>query len=181
MITLRLLLLLIPPLLAAVETGPLPVHRVVDGDTIEVVADLGGVPMVVPVRILWIDAPESRGSRAMPEGQLATEALTALIGEQPVALYVEGDAFERDRYGRLLASVSVVNAAGGPNKSRTDVAGSLILLGAVVYWQRYGAPSREGDAEQLSRLQDYARQQRAGIWGTAAEWAEARAAERPDD
>ncbi|TQE95333.1 MAG: hypothetical protein FKY71_17175 [Spiribacter salinus] len=57
-------------LLPAVEAGPLQVHRVIDGDTIEVLGDLGGEPLPVAVRLLWVDTPEIRGGRAMPEGLL---------------------------------------------------------------------------------------------------------------
>lgn len=142
--------------------------------------DLGGVPMVVAVRILWIDAPETRGERAMPEGDTATETTRRFIDGRQVVLRDErGDEFQRDRYGRILARVLVVPEPGTEGY-RSDLGTRLVRVGAAVYWQRYGsAPYRA--SWHYENAHNYAQEAGAGVWGTAREWAEARAAERPDE
>src|SRR4051812_27866009 len=74
-------LLCLSALIAAacsVETKPIAVLRVIDGNTIEVGADLGGVQVPVRVRLLYVEAPElhdkARGP-AMPEAEKARKAL----------------------------------------------------------------------------------------------------------
>jgi micrococcal nuclease len=79
------------------------VTRVYDGDTIEV--EFGGSRE--RVRYIGIDTPERDDDRpAIRElAQSATEANRALIAGRTVRL--EFDLDRRDRYGRLLAYVSV--------------------------------------------------------------------------
>jgi len=73
----RLLLLLVATL-SAVEVGPVPVLKVIDGDTIEV--QLDGKPE--RVRLLYVDTPEASDNdhgKAMPEGAKAAAFLANLL------------------------------------------------------------------------------------------------------
>jgi micrococcal nuclease len=101
---------------------PRPVIRgtvvhVVDGDTIDVRPDTGGLR--VRVRVLGIDCPESHrnekcireGARGgmtraaqIPNGLAAARRTSRLVFRRPVTLEPEG-ADLHDRYGRLLAYV----------------------------------------------------------------------------
>jgi micrococcal nuclease len=87
-----------------VPSGSQPVSlvEVTDGDTIRV--DVEG--WEEPVRLILIDAPETRDPNNPPEcfGQEATTYLSWLLslgGE----LYLETDVSDRDRFGRLLRYV----------------------------------------------------------------------------
>ena len=65
-----------------VETQPLAVISATDGDTITVQGDLGGQPLPMRVRLLYLDTPEKRANShgdAMPEGKDATEAMKAML------------------------------------------------------------------------------------------------------
>jgi endonuclease YncB( thermonuclease family) len=61
-----LLLVLTACCMQAVESQPVPILKVIDGDTIEVAADLGGVPHPVRVRLLYVDTPEVHGPAFIP-------------------------------------------------------------------------------------------------------------------
>jgi micrococcal nuclease len=81
---------------------PVTLIEVTDGDTIRV--DIDG--REEPVRLILIDAPETRDPNNPPEcfGQEATTYLTWLLslgGD----LYLETDVSDRDRFGRLLRYV----------------------------------------------------------------------------
>jgi micrococcal nuclease len=89
---------------AQIPSGSQPVAlvEVTDGDTIRVVVD----GWEEPVRLILIDAPETRDPNNPPEcfGQEATSYLSWLLslgGD----LYLETDVSDRDRFGRLLRYV----------------------------------------------------------------------------
>lgn len=89
--------------------GPVPLLRVLDGDTIEVVSNIGPRK----VRLIGIDAPETSGVGAEggEEGRAAAAHLATLLGSG-MLLWIELDLETEDRYGRLLAYVYVPDAAG---------------------------------------------------------------------
>jgi micrococcal nuclease len=81
---------------------PVALIEVTDGDTIRVAVD----GREEPVRLILIDAPETRDPNNPPEcfGQEATTYLSWLLslgGD----LYLETDVSDRDRFGRLLRYV----------------------------------------------------------------------------
>jgi len=78
--------------------------RVVDGDTIDVLVDLGfDVQTSQRLRLLGIDAPETRG-KSKVEGKASTRALKALLEEQP---YLIIKSRKRGKYGRYLADIYI--------------------------------------------------------------------------
>lgn len=85
----------VPTLPAGTESAH--VTRVIDGDTIEV--SIGSTSY--RVRYIGINTPET----SQPCGDTATDANTALVGDQDVTLVK--DISETDRYGRLLRYVYV--------------------------------------------------------------------------
>lgn len=99
-----------PPALERVEPiarlhGPVPLMRVVDGDTIVVESNIG--PRTV--RLIGIDAPElESGERSGREAQ----AHLARLLEPGELLWLEFDLGLEDIYGRLLAYVYVPDADG---------------------------------------------------------------------
>ncbi len=98
-------LLLTSALAQAVETGPVQVLSVSDGDTITVAGSVGGITVAQPVRLLWIDTPEtsdnSHGGK-MPEGFDASAAMREWIPDgSAVRLW-------------LVAALGEVRTATGP-------------------------------------------------------------------
>lgn len=94
-----------PPATVAPATGNLPsgidvvVHKVIDGDTIE-------VSRGERVRLIGIDTPETHDPNR-PAGCFGIEAsrFTASVLAPGTPVRLVGDAEQRDRYGRLLAYV----------------------------------------------------------------------------
>ena len=116
---------------------PAMVERVVDGDTLRV-----RVPgREVVVRIAGIDAPE----HDQPGGMAAKAALAGLVAGRQVDVAPTG----RDRYGRVVAAVSV---------AERDVGLAMVAQGFAWQFLRYdhGQPLRDAEAE--------ARDARRGLW-----------------
>jgi len=131
------LLILLAARLDRVETHTLTGRPMVnDGDTITLGTER--------IRLRGLDAPElgqicRRNDADYACGRRAREALAILIGEHPVAC----SGWERDRYGRLLATCSVVGR---------DINSNLVERGwAVAY----------GDFEIEEQR---ARASRSGLW-----------------
>ena len=83
--------------------------RVVDGDTIDVILDLGfSVFIKARIRLSGIDAPETR-TRNIHEkirGQAATARLIELLGDGS-NLIIVSKFYARGKYGRIIGSVFV--------------------------------------------------------------------------
>lgn len=86
--------------------GPVPLIRVVDGDTIVVESNIG--PRTV--RLIGIDAPEVSGAE---RGSREAAAFLAELLGPGMLLWLELDLGREDIYGRLLAYVYVPDARGG--------------------------------------------------------------------
>lgn len=135
--------------------------RVIDGDTI-VVEWMGNEERV---RILGIDAPETRRTRSLraqaemlemdPElllryGDIATKTVENWLLNRSVRLIFPEDQVLRDNFGRLLCYVELQG---------TDIGERLLLGGNAVV---YDAPHPR--AEAYSLFQKEAQQQQRGIW-----------------
>lgn len=174
-----LLPLLAAACLGAVESDPLELIRVIDGDTIHVRGQVPpGHPVALPLRLKWIEAPEARDNphgKARPSGRAATAALQALLpaGSEVVLWYPE-DEFYADRGARTLC---VVHPVADGAKVEPSLQETLVAAGHAVYWRRYGeapAPLHE----KLVAAMAAAREAGLGVWGSDPEWAAATAAER---
>jgi micrococcal nuclease len=78
------------------------VVHVVDGDTVDVVIDLGfNIKFKERVRLLGINAPE----RFTDEGKLATQFVSEWLAESNNQVVLATYKNEYDKYGRYLASV----------------------------------------------------------------------------
>ena len=107
---LGLLFLVVARLERLSVVNPLGVARVADGDSLEIAGER--------IRLRGIDAPElnqkcRRDGSDFPCGRQAAEALKALTEQRDVSCR----GWERDRYGRLLATCS----AGGVELNKRQV------------------------------------------------------------
>ena len=138
--------------------GPVPLVRVVDGDTIVVESNLG--PRTV--RLVGIDAPELSGGD--PFGRPAADALRGLLGQGRL-LWLETDLNPEDLYGRLLAYVYVPDDAGAWTVSgvrATQVNLAMVEAG----WARpFPIAPNMTYADLMSAAAAAAETGRAGLWG----------------
>lgn len=135
--------------------------RVIDGDTIEV----EWMGQAERVRILGIDAPETRRTRSLREqaellqmepdfllryGGIATQIVENWLLDRSVRLVFPEDEVLRDNFGRLLCYVELHG---------TDIGERLLLGGNAIV---YDAPHPREEAYRL--FQAEAQNQRRGIW-----------------
>lgn len=152
-----------PPVTDSVEAT---VARVVDGDTLALVADpAAGLEETRPgsqehtVRLLGIDAPEvakTDGTPAQCGGDEAEAALAQLLpADTDVVLTYDTSADRTDRYGRSLGYVQVRD---------TDAAMELARDGLVAAWH----PSSEPVPDRYPIYAQHAQQAESdgtGSWG----------------
>lgn len=98
-------LLLLVSLSVEAREFPAEIIRVVDGDTVDAVIDLGfNISITERIRLEGIDAPEIRTSDQMEKmrGHEAAHALTVLIGDGNVVIESDG---KRGKFGRVLGVI----------------------------------------------------------------------------
>jgi micrococcal nuclease len=128
-----------------------PVKRVVDGDTFWID---DGSAKGVKVRLIGVDAPESRNSgnkEITYFGKEASDYLTKLIGGKKVRL--EYDAGHYDKYGRTLAYVYLQDG--------TFINAKLVKDG---YANVMTIPPNVKYADTFLKLERKARNQKRGMW-----------------
>lgn len=129
----------------------LTVTKVVDGDTFW--AD-NGTKKGIKVRLIGVDAPESRKTFKKEVGYYGKEAkeyLTNLLKKKGVKL--EYDVTRTDRYGRTLAYVYLEDG--------TFVNAELVKNG---YAMVMTVPPNVKYAEEFVKLQQEARENNHGLW-----------------
>lgn len=103
------------------------------------------------VRLSAIDAPEHNQDGA----EAAKAELSKLVDERHVYL----EAYGIDRYGRMLATVYVMNRSELMNVNER-----LVMMGHAWVAENYCSHLSDNRREQLIRLQRWARWKRMGIW-----------------
>ena len=173
------ILLLVAVALSAVEEGPFPVLKVIDGDTIE----LERQGKAERVRLLYVDTPESIDNdhgKEMPEGKAAAILLGLMLGDPAsVRLWSPGDRLKRDRYDRILACCIPEGWAKEPGQApeTASLQVALVRHGLSAYWRKYGeAP--EPLHSVLLKAQASAEENKKGAWETAPDWMRDKANER---
>lgn len=129
----------------------LPVTKIVDGDTFW--AD-DGSEKGVKIRLIGVDAPESRRTGKKEIGYFGKEAkefLTKRLSGELVKLICDVDSL--DRYGRTLAYVYL--------KDGTFLNAELVKQG---YAMVMTVPPNVRFAEEFVKLQQEAREHYRGLW-----------------
>jgi micrococcal nuclease len=145
--------------LAAVETSPAVVVRVVDGDTaVFRLAD----GRQEKVRFIGIDTPESTIEHE-PYGKEAS-AYTKRLLPRGRRVWLETDADLRDRYGRLLAYVWLEPPTGDPAlDARSKMLNARLALDG--YATQLTIPPNVRYAQIFAACVAEARSARRGLWG----------------
>lgn len=112
---------------------------ITDGDTLRVLHGR----QVILIRVRGIDAPERR----QPFGTRARQYASKLAYRKTVTVHGQG----KDRYGRLLASVTLPDGR--------DFSVEMVKAGMAWWFRRY-AP----DEGALALAEDEARRERRGLW-----------------
>jgi endonuclease YncB( thermonuclease family) len=166
---------------SAVETKPVPVLRVIDGNTIEVGSDLGGMQVPLRVRLLYVDTRPSAGVTAEEEvPDMAAIALGLMLGDSDsVVLWAPGTDLRSDAAGSVIACVVPTPWIDGDKPAAmSGVSAALIAHGLSAYWRKPGeAPEPLHMA--LLQIQEKAIAEKSGLWSTAPQWMQAKADERP--
>lgn len=141
---------------------PATVIYVVDGDTIHV--NLAG-GRKEKVRFIGVDTPEST-REIEPYGKKASAYTKSRLNGRKI--WLELDAQERDRYGRLLAYIWLENPAGtGENEVRAKMFNAELLLEG--YAQVMTIPPNVKYADYFVEYQREAREANKGLWSLAIE------------
>ncbi len=119
------------------------VTRIIDGDTIDVLLTSGRIR----VRLHGVDAPE----RNQPGGSASSKWLSRQLLDKPVLL----EPVSQDQYERMVAVVH----RDGRNINR-----DLVQAGHAWAYRRYMRRSER----DLCALEERARRERAGLWGSKA-------------
>lgn len=136
---------------AVAEVRYYPVTRVVDGDTFWVD---NGSEKGIKIRLIGVDAPESRNVFKKKKGYYGTESknyLKGLLQNKRVQLVKDVDSL--DRYGRTLSYVYLEDG--------TFLNAELVKNG---YTQIMTIPPNVKFAELFLELQQEAREQERGLW-----------------
>ena len=134
------------------------VIRVVDGDTVHIdIPDRDDSK--TKVRLLGIDAPEMAGADkpAMYYAREATDFLKRLVGGKEVRVYLDERAGSRDKYGRLLAYIELLDGRFANE--------ALISEGYAYADRRFP----HGYSQKYLHLESTARSQHVGLWAHVTE------------
>lgn len=115
------------------------VKRVIDGDTITIQPDIGGM---TKVRLYGIDAPEARQKHGISSKVFLSDMiLQKQVTVQPISL---------DKYGRTIAKLSIDNR---------DVGVTMVRAGLAWWYCEYARRDKE-----LAQAQKRAKLDKAGLW-----------------
>lgn len=142
---------------------PVIVDNVIDGDTINVIMATGNEEKV---RFIGVDTPESTRRQNEPYGEESSVYTNnRLEGKQ---VWLEIDAQERDRYGRLLAYIWMEKPVDNTEEEiRAKMFNAELLLNG--YAQLMTVPPNVKYVDYFITLQQEARANNAGLWGLARE------------
>ncbi|HLO84332.1 MAG TPA: thermonuclease family protein [Nostocaceae cyanobacterium] len=134
---------------AANKPAEVKVARVVSGHTLEVLGLSEQPNLVLPVRLIGIDAPDLR---QRPWGEKAKDVLEGLIGGAEKTVLLEFDIENKDKIGRTLAYVW---------KDKQLLNEEVVKQGYALFVAR--SPNHKYD-DRLEKSQQWARIMGQGIW-----------------
>lgn len=117
------------------------VHRVKDGDTYEVVTDMG----LITVRLYGVDTPEWN--------QRYGKEATQFVKKRIYGKRIRGKTVDIDYYGRSVAIVWIGDSL---------LSATLVRAGCAWVYDRYCR--QQPVCARLDSLQQFARQQKRGLW-----------------
>ena len=136
--------------------GRFVISEVTDGDTVKV--QVGDT--TATIRILGINAPESRPNQGRPVQCFAKEATaeaSRLLMDRTVELSIDPIADSQDSNGRLLRKIDMDESPQVEDFSR-----AMVENGFAAAYRGYPTTDRR----QLIALEQAAREDRRGLWGS---------------
>jgi micrococcal nuclease len=133
------------------------VTRIVDGDTIKVIASEAHDNQEITVRLLGIDTPETVAPGRPVEcfGEEASRRLENLIQSKEIYLLSDESQADRDRYGRLIRYLVT--------KNDFRIINHQMILEGFGFEYTYQDPYKyQAEFKQAER---YARENQIGLWG----------------
>jgi len=107
------------------------VVKVVDGDTFDILIDLGfGISVKHRFRLYGVDTPETYGKNACEEGKVVKKYVKELLKKNST-VYIETYKDKKGKYGRYLADVYYIDKLG----LRTNLAEHLINKGYAKFYE----------------------------------------------
>lgn len=106
------------------------VYRVVDGDTYDIILDLGfSISHKIRVRLKGVDTPEVYGKEACEEGRAASEYVKKIIQDKHVFIKTYKNA--PSTFNRWEADVmfTLLNEDGSVKDVQLDLASHLVSVG----------------------------------------------------
>ena len=141
-----------------VQVAQADVVRVIDGDTIEIRFIDGAIERL---RFIGVDTPE----KGDPYGAEATSYTSKALASKKI--WIERDAGERDRYGRLLGYVWLSPPMRGDEGDiRSNLFNARLLLDG--YAKLMTVPPNVKYVDQFTTYQASARNEDKGLWGISA-------------
>lgn len=142
------------------EAEKMVVHRIVDGDTVQLTYP--DDDWYYPTRIIGIQAPEMDGPYT-EEGCYGPEATAYLTRLMPVGseVYVQRDRTDEDRNGRRLRHIFVE-----PGTDDAYLVSEVLVLGGYADARSYPPDDLYDDV--LRDAEELARKEGAGLWNACA-------------
>lgn len=141
------------------------VVRVIDGDTIIISGPAGGSDTKETIRLIGIDAPESRKNQkaardsaetGVPLGDIVRRGKVATafvsLATKDAEVWIETEKRPRDMYGRTLGYVHLSDGS---------------ILNEVILWNGYATVMRRykfGNMEKYLKIERDAMRSRRGLW-----------------
>jgi endonuclease YncB( thermonuclease family) len=127
------------------------VIRVLDGDTVEIRQGAGGADQNVRIRMLGIDAPESK----MPFGETCRRKLADFVAGHEVEVRTQA---AKDRYGRTVGQIWF---------EHRDINLAMVQDGCAWHYRQYAKRQAPADRRAYARAEVEAHAAKRGLWSAS--------------
>ena len=161
-----------PALANAVVCDNVTIKQVVNGNVVLAEGAIGNSPVLVPVRLLYIQAPETGTSASAEEISAAKKTLERwAVPLLRYVLWAPGEDWSYDEHGRLLAVVweyfAYHDNAGLPVPIQINV----VAAGHAKRYAGHGEVSNFKEVKaSLDLVEEVARKAKSGFWGLESSW-----------
>jgi endonuclease YncB( thermonuclease family) len=157
----------------AVSIENVTIKQVVNGQTVLAGGVIAGKDVMVPVRLLYIQAPEpSTTTDANIIGKAKGILERWVPPNQTYVLWSPGEGFMYDEGGRMMAMIAVQSDFKNERKPHF-VQENMVTSGTAIVTQRYLPLVDDYEIKvDLLELEEAARRAHFGVWSSAPAWVE---------